>query len=548
MIRRRSKDRSVNRHQPSSLWRNCTNIRSLKQIHASLVVRGFNSNLAALREIIFASCMVISGSMNYAFQLFAQITEPDIFMWNTMMRGSAQSSSPESAILLYAQMENRSLKPDNFTFPFLLKACTKLEWRRTGFCIQGKVVRHGFVENKFLRNTLIYFHANCGDLEVARAIFDDSARRDVVAWSALTAGYAKRGDLVVARQLFDEMPVKDMVSWNVIISGYVKREDMESARELFDDAPERDVVTWNAMIAGYVLCGDNKKALEMFEEMRSVGERPDEVTMLSLLSACVELGDLEIGRKVHSSILEMSSGDLSVLLGNALIDMYAKCGSIERAIGVFRGMRERDISSWNSIIAGLAFHGHAEESINLFTEMRRLRSIKPNEITFVGVLVACSHAGRVELGRSFFNLMREQYGIEPNVTHCGCMVDLLGRAGLLDEAFEFIDKMKVEPNAIIWRTLLGACKIHGNVELGKRANERLLQMRWDESGDYVLLSNIYASIGEWNGVEKVRNLMDDSGVRKEVGCSLIEADNKASMQFLFDSKSKLKFRNGRITN
>ncbi|KAJ4835396.1 Pentatricopeptide repeat-containing protein [Turnera subulata] len=539
MIRKRTNDRSTNRLQRSSLWQNCTNLRSLKQIHASLIVKGFNSNQAALRELIFASAIAVSGTIDYAHQLFARITEPDTFMWNTIMRGSAQSLNPLKAVSIYTQMENLGGKPDKFTFSFLLKACTKLQWRNQGCCFHGKVVKHGFYDNSFVRNSLIYFHANAGDLAVARAVFDGLEERSVVTWSALTAGYARRGELAVARQLFDEMPVKDLVSWNVMITAYAKGGEMERGRELFKEMPLKDVVTWNVMIAGYVLGGEHKKALEMFEEMRSVGELPDEVTMLSLLSACADLGDLEVGRKVHCLLLEMSKGDLSVLLGNAVIDMYSKCGSIERALEVFMGMREKDVSTWNSAIGGLAFHGHNESAIKLFSEMQRLKNIRPDEITFVGVLVACSHAGNVEAGRCYFNLMIEKYNIKPNIRHYGCMVDLLGRAGLLVEAFEFMDKMKIEPNAIIWRTLLGACRVHGNIELGKRANERLLQLRRDQSGDYVLLSNIYASVGEWGGVEKVRKLMDDSGVRKEPGCSLIDADERALMRFLFDSKPKL---------
>ncbi|KAB2022768.1 hypothetical protein ES319_D07G234200v1 [Gossypium barbadense] len=373
-------------------------------------------------------------------------------------------------------------------------------------------------------------------------LFDDSAKKDVVPWSALTSGYAKRGELDVARRYFDDMPVKDLVSWNVMITGYAKRGEMESARKLFNEVLKKDVVTWNAMIAGYVLSGECKKALEMFEEMKTVGERPDEVTMLSLLNACADLGDLQVGMKIHWSLSEMvSSSGFNVLLGNALIDMYAKCGSIGRALKVFQDMREKDVSTWNSVIGGLAIHGHAEESINLFTEMRRSK-VRPNEITFVGVLVACSHAGRVNEGRQYFKLMRDGYNIEPNIRHYGCMVDMLGRAGLLDEAFKLIDSMVIEPNAIIWRTLLGACRIHGNVELGRRANARLLKIRRDESGDYVLLSNIYASKGEWDRVEKVRKIMDDTGVRKDPGYSLLEAEEKALIDFLFNSKPKVSLR------
>ncbi|XP_007215675.1 pentatricopeptide repeat-containing protein At5g15300 [Prunus persica] len=537
MIRKKPNDRSAYRHQRSSFWQKCTNLRALKQVHASMVVNGFNSNYSAIRQLIFAGAMAISGTIDYAHQLFVHVAEPDTFMWNTMIRGSAQSQNPLNAIVLYTRMENRHAMPDSFTFPFILKACTKLSWVKMGMGIHGKVVRFGFESNTFVRNTLIYFHANCGDLKIASELFDASAKRDVVPWSALTAGYARRGKLDEARQLFDEMPVKDLVSWNVMITGYGKQGEMESARKLFDKVPERDVVTWNAMIAGYVLCGSNEQALQMFEEMRSLGEKPDEVTMLSLLSACTDIGDLDVGQKIHSALLEMGRGDMSIILGNALIDMYSKCGSIERAVEVFQKMRDKDVSSWNSVIGGLAFHGHAEESVNLFEEMRRLK-IRPNEITFVGVLVACSHAGKVEEGRRYFNLMKHKYKIEPNIKHYGCMVDMLGRAGLLDEAFEFIEKMEIEPNAIVWRTLLGACRVHGNVELGRRANERLLEMRRDESGDFVLLSNIYASRGEWRGVEEVRKLMDDSGVKKEPGYSLIETDNSDLMHFLFDYRPK----------
>ncbi|KAH7554615.1 hypothetical protein JRO89_XS12G0247400 [Xanthoceras sorbifolium] len=405
-------------------------------MHARMVVNGFNSSPWALRELIFCSAMVIPCTISYAHKMFAEITEQDTFMYNTMISGSAQSQTPLNAV------------------------CYMPRWR----------MGLGFLE--------------CDDYWVCE-----------------------------------------------------KQGEMEKARELFNEVPKRDVVTWNAMIAGYVLGGLNERALEMFEEMRSVGERPDEGDYVEFVVCLHGFEGCRSGEKVHSAILEMSSGGMNILLGNALIDMYAKCGSIETAMGVFHGMREKDVSSWNSVIGGLAFHGHAEESIALFSEMQRLK-VRPNEITFVGVLVACSHAGKVEEGQRYFKLMKDRYKIEPNIRHYGCMVDLLGRAGLLNETFEFIDRMEIEPNAIIWRTLLGACRIHGNVELGRRANERLLKMRKDESGDYVLLSNIYASRGEWDGVQNVRKLMDDSGVRKEPGRSLVDADDTALMHFLFNSQPK----------
>ncbi|XP_004491829.1 pentatricopeptide repeat-containing protein At5g15300 [Cicer arietinum] len=506
------------------------NLKTLKQIHALMIINGFEtSNVLFLRKLVLTTSTSLVGPTatptvtNYAHQLFAQIPQPDTFMFNTMIRGSSQSPDPLRAVSLYAQMHYRSLKPDSYTFPFVLKACTKLIWVNTGSAVHGLAVRFGFCSNTFVRNALLVFHAKCGDLKVATSIFDDSCKGDVVAWSSLIAGYAKRGDLKVARKLFDEMPERDLVSWNVMITGYAKQGEMESARMLFDEAPVKDVVSWNAVIAGYVVCRLNRQALELFDEMSRVGGvYPDEVTLLSLLSACAELGDLENGRKVHAEIMEISMGKVNTLLGNALVDMYAKCGNIEEAIHVFWSIRDKDVISWNTVIVGLAFHGHGEESLGLFKEMLRTK-ICPNDITFVGVLAACSHAGKVDEGYRYFDLMRSEYKIEPNIRHCGCMVDMLGRAGLLNKAAEFIDSMKIEPNAIVWRTLLGASKVHGDVEFAKVANERLLRMRKDHSGDYVLMSNLYASRGEWDGVEKVRKLMDDSGVTKNRGSSFVEA-------------------------
>ncbi|XP_051120301.1 pentatricopeptide repeat-containing protein At5g15300 [Andrographis paniculata] len=532
MIRKSSASQSWIFHQRSSLWRSCKNFRSLKQIHARMIVDGFNCDRGALKELVYAAAVELQTSIEYAHQLFDQISEPDLFMWNTMIRGSAQSPKPWSAVSIYSKMERHFVKPDHYTFPFVLKACTRLSWINTGTVIHGKITKHGFHWNVHSRNALIYFHANCGDIAIANCLFDESGRGDVVACSALIAGYAKRHNLVAARELFDEMPMKDLVSWNVMITGYVKQGNMECARELFYSVPERDVVTWNAMISGYVLKGEHAKAFEMYEEMTSIGERPDNVTMLSLLSACADSGNIDMGETIHRSILGIDdAGVVSIFLGNALIDMYSKCGSIRKALDVFHRMRERDEASWNSIIVGLAFGGCMENSLCLFEEMRRTK-FRPNEITFVGVLIACSHSGRVDEGRAYFELMKSRYKIQPNLKHYGCMVDLYARAGLLNEAFEFIKSMKLEPNAIVWRTLLGACRIHGNIELGRHANKELLKLRQGESGDYVLLSNIYAESGEWRSAENVRNLMDGSGVKKERGFSSIDKENDELLGFL----------------
>ncbi|CAN6439633.1 unnamed protein product [Victoria cruziana] len=535
MIIRKSKANPAAKRTISSIWKKITTLRTLKQIHAHMVGHGFNSDASAVRELVFACAITIPGNIGYARKIFDHVLAPDVFIWNTMIRGFSQSSAPVEAIFLYTHMDKSQVKPDGFTFPFLLKACSKLGSVSMGNQVHCRVVKLGFQSDVFVRNTLIHLNASSGSLEVARQLFDEMARRDVVAWSALTVGYAKRGRIEDARFLFDKMPERDLISWNVMVTAYTKCGDMESARRLFDEIPQRDIVSWNAIISGYVLCGDHSHAMELFEEMQEAGERPDEVTLLSLLSACADGGALDIGKKIHRLLEEGDAvNELSVVLGNALIDMYAKCGCIVDSLRVFNQMHEKDVSSWNSIIGGLAFHGHAEEALSLFEDMQRGRMVRPNEITFVGVLVACSHAGKVEEGRRWFDIMRK-YRIEPNIKHYGCMVDLLGRAGLLQDAFDFIEGMTTEPNAIIWRTLLGACRIHGDLCLAERATKKLLELRPDQSGDYVLLSNTYASIGRWDGAEEVRKLMGDRGVRKEPGRSLIEV-NSELFHFLLNSK------------
>jgi pentatricopeptide repeat protein len=525
---------STQRRQPP-LWRRCRSLRQIKQVHALLVLRGFLSDPSALRELIFASAVAVRGAIAHAYLVFDQIPHPDLFMYNTLIRGAAHTAAPRDAVSLFARMNRRGgdgVRPDKITFPFVLRACTAMGAGGTGAQLHAHVVKVGCQSDAFVKNALIGMHASCGDLEIAGALFDRRAREDAVAWSAMITGCARRGNISAARELFEECSVKDLVSWNVMITAYSKRGEMAQARELFDRVPERDVVSWNAMISGYVGCGShmNANAMELFEQMQSMGEKPDVVTMLSLLSACANSGDLDVGRRLHSSLSEkFSRAGFTVVLGNALIDMYAKCGSMKSALEVFWVMRDKDVSTWNSIIGGLALHGHVPESIDLFKKMLK-EKVRPDEITFVAVLIACSHGGMVDRGREYFNLMQQQYRIEPNVKHYGCMVDMLGRAGLLREAFEFIDTMKVEPNSVIWRTILGACRVHGEIELAEHANRQLLKARSDDSGDYVLLSNIYASAGEWLESEKMRKLMDDSGVNKEAGRTVVDGSAKDAMQ------------------
>ncbi|CAM0913589.1 unnamed protein product [Alopecurus aequalis] len=489
--------------------------RALKQIHGNLVVKGITCRLQPLRDLLLACVASFHGGMDYARKVFDGIPHPDLFMHNVMLRGYAHGDAPAAAFALYRRIEAARLRPDAFTFCYLLRSCAGLPGSRAGCQVHGAVVKLGFLKDAFVRNALVNMHAKRGDLQVADTLLGEAGEGDVVAWSAVIAGHAARGDLEIARQLFDDCRHKDLVCWNVMLAAYAKHGEMDKARELIARAPETDVVSWNTIITGYTAKGMLKEALEVLDEMKCAGWMPDEATMVSLLSCCANSGSLEAGRMVHSLHLE-SWPYMSIILGNALVSMYAKCGDVQAAMEVFSRMKERDVWTWNSIIRGLAFHGQAEQSIQFFEKMIEAGTC-PNAVSFLCVLGACSHAGLVEAGQRYFSLMKDRYGIEPNARHYSCIVDMLGRAGLLDEAFAILRSMRCEPSAVIWRTLLGACRIHGNAALGKLAREKLLKMNEDASGDYVMLSSIHASRGEWFGVETVRGSMDERRVRKVAG-------------------------------
>ncbi|KAF9588979.1 hypothetical protein IFM89_017658 [Coptis chinensis] len=379
-----------------------------------------------------------------------------------MIRGYAESENPFPALGLYAEMHGLGIESDTHTYPFLLKACAKLMAVKEGEMVHGVVVRNGYEELVFVKNTLLHFYSSCGLAE--------------------------------------------------------------NAYKLFELMCERNLVTWNSVINGFSINGRPNEALTLFREMSfEEGVKPDGFTMVSLLTACAELGALALGRRAHVYMAKVGLHD-NLHAGNALIDLYAKCGSIWEAYKVFNEMVVRSVVSWTSLIVGLAVNGFGKEALKLFGDLER-EGLLPSEITFVGVLYACSHCGMVDEGFGYFKRMREEYGITPKVEHYGCLVDLLGRAGLVQEAHKFIQDMPLQPNAVIWRTLLGACTIHGHLTLGEAVRARLLQLEPKHSGDFVLLSNLYASERRWTDVQKVRRTMLKEGVKKSPGHSLVELQN-----------------------
>jgi pentatricopeptide repeat protein len=403
-----------------------------------------------------------NGQVEEALDVFEKMPERNTISWNALIAGYAQNGCSDEALELFQKMQVAGVKPDSKTFGSVLPTCANL-----GALDQGREIHGRIITSEF--------------------------QYDFVVQSALADVYAKCGIL-------------------------------EDARKLFDKMCQRDVVSWTAMITGYAQNGYSVEALNLFKEMKLAGVKPDCKTFAGVLPACAKLASLEQGMEIHEEITG-SGFQSDVIVANALIDMYAKCGSIIKAHHLFDNMPQRNVVSWTTMIGGYAMHGFGKEALKIFEKMQH-SGMKPNRATLVCVLSACCHAGLVDEGWLYFNCMTQHYHITPTMEHYGCMVDLFGRAGLLDEAQNFINKMPVEPNAVVWSCLLGACRKHNNVELGEYVAGRLFELDPENATPYVVMSNMYASACRWDDADNVRRSMKDRGVRKIPGWSWIEVDKQ----------------------
>ncbi|XP_058083628.1 pentatricopeptide repeat-containing protein At1g74630 [Magnolia sinica] len=503
----------------------CKTISSLKQIHAYALKTSLDSDPFIAGQLLLLSTATVADAIDYARRIFVHIPGPDAFMYNTLIRGLSDSESPQQSFLTYTQMRRCSVTPDSFSFAFILKAAANFKSLNTGIQLHCQAINHGFNTHLFVQTTLVSMYAECRQIDSAQKAFEETPQPNVVAWNAIVTACFRCDDVMCAESLFNRMPWRNLTSWNLMLAGYMKAGEMESARRTFCEMPQTDPVSWSTMIVGFAHNGCFDDAFGFFREMQRLGTRPNEVSLTGVLSACAQAGAFDFGKILHGYIEKAGFCGI-VSVSNALLDTYAKCGNIGMARLVFNWMMEKKtIVSWTSMIAGLAMYGHGEEAIDLFQKMEE-SGTRPDGVTFISILYACSHAGLVEQGSLHFHKMEEIYGIKPSVEHYGCMVDIYGRAGLLDKAYEFVKRMPIEPNAVIWRTLLGACSIHGNVRLAEHVKKKLSSLDPDNSGDHVLLSNIYAVAGKWKDVASVRRLMTDRKIKKTPGWSMIEVDKE----------------------
>eukprot|EP01018_Ginkgo_biloba_P001634 Gb_19896 [translate_table: standard] len=439
-----------------------------------------------------------NGFVDEALKCFQKMPKRNVVSWTAMIAGYAENGHDEETLKLFREMQLAGVKPNLITFASVLRACASLGDLERGIDIHEEIIRSGFHSDVIVESALVDMYAKCGRIEKARSLFDKMHQRTAVSWTAMIAGYSQNGHVDEALKLFQKMP-------------------------------ERDVVSWTTMIAGYAQNGHGEESLKLFLQMKLAGVKPDSKTFASVLPACATLAALEQGMEIHEEIIR-GGFQRDVTVANALVDMYAKCGSIDNARDVFDKIHQRTVVSWNAIISGYAMHGCGKEALKLFEQMQQ-SGIKPDHVTLVGILSACCHAGLVNEGWQYFNCMSQYYHITPAMEHYGCMVALLGRAGCLDEALDFINKMPIKPDANVWGSLLGACRIHNNIKLGEHVANHLFELDPKNDIPYVILSNMYAAASKWDASEKVWKMMKDRRIKKKPGCSWIEI-NKQMHAFL----------------
>ncbi|KAI9115226.1 hypothetical protein K1719_013545 [Acacia pycnantha] len=577
----------VYRHPSAILLELCTSIKELHQMLPLIIKNGFYHEHLFQTKLVSLFCnygsigeaarvfepiehkidvlyhTMLKGQINEAYKIFERMPQKDLVSWNTVISGFAQNGLAKTAIKLVPQMQESGLKPDSITLVSILPAVADIKSLSIGKSIHGYALRSGFGSFVNVSTALVDMYFKCGSVRDARLIFEGMNSKNVVSWNSMIDGYGQNGEPEEAfatflkmldegmeptnvsimgalhacadlndlergkfvHKLLNELKFNSNVSvMNSLISMYSKCNRVDIAATIFYGMQERTQVTWNAMLLGYAQNGCINEALNLFCKMQSDDIKPDSFTFVSVITALADLSVTRQAKWIHG-LVARTCLDRNVFVATALVDMYAKCGAIQTARKLFDAMEERHVITWNAMIDGYGTHGLGKEALDLFTEMLR-GSIRPNETTFLSVISACSHSGFVEEGLDYFEIMKEDYGLEPSMDHYGAMVDLLGRAGRLDDAWDFIHKMPTEPGINVLGAMLGACRIHKNVELGEKVADKIFELNPDDGGYHVLLANMYASASMWNKVAKVRTAMEKQGIQKTPGCSLVELGNE----------------------
>ncbi|XP_004137966.1 pentatricopeptide repeat-containing protein At3g53360, mitochondrial [Cucumis sativus] len=549
-----------------SIVKSCSGLDDFKlarQLHAHVLKSEFGADLIAQNALI--SMYTKFSQMADAINVFSRIIIKDLISWGSMIAGFSQLGYELEALCHFREMLSQSVyQPNEFVFGSAFSACSKLLEPDCGRQIHGLCIKFGLGSDLFAGCSLCDMYAKCGFLESARTVFYHIEKPDLVAWNAIIAGFASVSNAKESSSFFSQMrhtglvpndvtvlsllcacsePVMlnhgiqvhsyivkmgfnlDIPVCNSLLSMYSKCSNLNDALQVFEDIGNKaDIVSWNTLLTACLQQNQAGEVLRLTKLMFASRIKPDHVTLTNVLVSSGQIASYEVGSQIHCFIMK-SGLNLDISVSNALINMYTKCGSLECARKMFDSIGNPDIISWSSLIVGYAQAGCGKEAFELFRTMRGL-GVKPNEITFVGILTACSHIGMVEEGLKLYRTMQEDYRISPTKEHCSCMVDLLARAGCLDVAEDFIKQMPFVPDVVVWKTLLAACKVHGNLEVGKRAAENVLKIDPSNSAAVVMLCNIHASSGHWKDFARLRSSMRRMDVGKVPGQSWIEIKDK----------------------
>ncbi|KAK2636241.1 hypothetical protein Ddye_031033 [Dipteronia dyeriana] len=545
-----------------SQLQSCKQTPEIAQIHGYFVKTGLDQNPFNLSKLLASSV----HNIQYAASIFEHIQNPNLFMFNTMLRGYAISDDPKQAFGIFNNLRARGLLLDQFSYITTLKACAR---DHESAAILGQVI-HCLVEKSGhvlfinVKNTLLHFYSVSGKIGDAHKLFDEYPHlNDLVSWNTLMDGYLHVSQLTVVVDLFSQICRNDLKvgartvlsilcavgdfgdlrtgeslhghcikigfysNLNVVtalIDMYAKLGDIDSGPRIFVESSEKDVILWNCMIDKYAKSGLIEESIDLLRLMKLEQVKVNSSTLVGLLAACAASGSLTLGQCI-ADYVEDEVLALDANLGTAMVDMYAKCGDLDKAIDIFQRMESKDVKSWTAMIFGYGVHGQARNSVTLFHRMED-EGFRPNQVTFLAVLSACSHGGLVEEGMEFLERMVMGYGFSPKIEHYGCLVDLLGRAGLLEEAHNLIKSLPIQADATAWRALLSACRVYGNIRLGEYVKSVLIEMNDEHPTDSILVLSTYAIAGgQTNRINKVGNRSirkEGENKMKEAGCSIIE--------------------------
>lgn len=542
-----------------------------KQIHMYVIEHWSELDKQVADTLI--DMYVTCGSLHDAQAVFDQLRGQSFEAWNSMIAACIQLGNSNEALRLFQEMQHEGFVPKIGTFVCILQACSMMTALEQGKQVHYKIIECGFDSDIFVGNTLIDFYGKCRSFDDACLIFDRLPSRDVVTWSALIAGYAQHGYCKEALEFFQKMQQEgispnqvtfvcvlkacsilavlelgkqihnhiicsgfqlDIFVGSALVDMYAKCGSVEDARLVFFKLPERDTVTWSAMVAGYAQHGHGQEALEVFQQMQEESIEPSIITFVGILKGCSSIAALEHGKEIHTCIIKRGF-EADLFVGSILIDFYAKCGCLQDAWAVFNSLPRQDVVTWSAMIAGFAQHSNYKLASQFFEDMQQ-EGLSPNEVTFLSLLSACNHVGEVDEGCQHFRSMRKDHGIMPALEHYYSMVDLLGQAGHSDEAEDLLESIPFQQNIVGWTSLLGSCKAHGNVYLGRRCFEHVVRIDPGYATGYLLMSDIYAQAGMWQDAEKVEELRRSANAWKKPAKAFIEVDNEVH-GFIVDDKT-----------